>query len=68
MGKEKAGRLFAALYRRRYHMTLAAKQYIAAIARILIRELDCCDDGDFVELVLNCINDCDPVPLEVGRL
>lgn len=49
-------------------MTLAAKQYIAATARTLIRELDCCDDGDFVELVLNCINDCDPVPLEVERL
>ena len=49
-------------------MTLTEKQYIAATARKLIRELDCCDDGDFVELVLNCINDCDPVPLEVERL
>lgn len=49
-------------------MTLEEKQYIAATARKLIRELDCCDDGDFVELVLNCINDCDPVPLEVERL
>lgn len=49
-------------------MTLGEKQYIAAAARILIRELDGCDDGDFVELVLNCINDCDPVPLEVERL
>lgn len=49
-------------------MTLEAKQYIAATARTLIRDLDCCDDGDFVELVLNCINDCDPVPLEVERL
>lgn len=49
-------------------MTLGEKQYIAAAARTLIRELDCCDDGDFVELVLNGINDCDPVPLEVERL
>lgn len=49
-------------------MTLGEKQYIAALARKLILELDCCDDGDFVELVLNCVNDCDPVPLEVERL
>lgn len=49
-------------------MTLAAKQYIAATARTLIRELQFCDDGDFVELVLECVNDCDPVPLEVERL
>ena len=49
-------------------MTLGEKQYIASLARKLILELDCCDDGDFVELVLNCVNDCDPVPLEVERL
>lgn len=49
-------------------MTLGKKQYIAATARTLIRELDCCDDGDFVALVLNCVNDCDPVPLAVERL
>lgn len=49
-------------------MTLGEKQYIAAEARTLIRELDCCDDGDFVDLVLECVNDCDPVPLEVERL
>lgn len=49
-------------------MTLGEKQYIAATARQLIQELDCCDDGDFVELVLNCVNDCDPVPLEAERL
>lgn len=49
-------------------MTLGEKQHIAATARQLIQELDCCDDGDFVELVLNCVNDCDPVPLEVERL
>lgn len=49
-------------------MTRAEKSLIAALARKLILELDCCNDGDFVELVLNCVNDCDPVPLEVERL
>lgn len=49
-------------------MTLGEKKCIAAAARTLIRELQFCDDGDFVELVLECVNDCDPVPLEVERL
>lgn len=49
-------------------MTLEEKQSIAATARKLIRELACCDDGDFVDLVLECVNDCDPVPLKVERL
>ena len=49
-------------------MTLGEKQYIAAAACTLIRELQFCDDGDFVDLVLQCVNDCDPVPLEVWRL
>ena len=49
-------------------MTLGEKQYIAATARKLIRELQFCDDDDFVDLVLECVNDCDLIPLEVERL
>lgn len=49
-------------------MTLQEKQAIAAAARTLIECLESCDDGQFVDLVVDCISSADPVPLEVERL
>lgn len=49
-------------------MTLEEKQKIAATARTLICLLQECDDEDFVELTLSCVNDADPYPLETHWL
>ena len=44
-------------------MTIDTKQKIAAMARNLIQELEYCDDGEFVDLVLECVRDADPFPI-----
>ena len=44
-------------------MNINEKQKIAAIARNLIQELENCDDGDFIELILECVRDNDPFPI-----
>lgn len=49
-------------------MTLSDKQYIAAIARQLIYQLQDCDDDDFVDLVVACVRDCDIIPIQVEHL
>ena len=45
-------------------MNIYEKQKIASIARTLIRELEFCDDEEFIELVLECVVDANNVPLE----
>ena len=45
-------------------MNIYKKQKIASIARTLIRELEFCDDEEFVELVLECVATANPVLLE----
>lgn len=49
-------------------MDIYEKQKIASIARTLIRELEFCDDKEFVELVLECVTTANPVPIEVEYL
>ena len=49
-------------------MTLEEKQVIAAIARKLIRLLKECDDGDFVDLILECVMSVDDYWIEVEKL
>ena len=49
-------------------MNIYEKQKIAAIARALIRELEFCDDEEFVELVLECVTSADLVPIKVEKL
>lgn len=49
-------------------MNIYEKQKIAATARTLIRELEFCDDEEFVELVLECVATFDPVPIKVEHL
>ena len=49
-------------------MTLTEKQTIAAAARTLIRLLEECDDGEFIELVLECVCENDLIPLSPRRL
>lgn len=43
-------------------MKLEEKQEIAAIARQLIKLLDNCDDKDYVEEVMGCIEDLKVYP------
>lgn len=45
-------------------MNIYEKQKIASIARTLIRELEFCDDEEFVELVVECVATANSVPLE----
>ena len=49
-------------------MTLSDKQYIAATARQLIYQLQDCDDEEFADLVVQCVRDCDFIPIQVERL
>ena len=49
-------------------MNIYEKQKIASIARRLIRELEFCNDEEFVELVLECVNSANNVPLELEYL
>lgn len=49
-------------------MTLSEKQKIAAAARALIFLLEDCDDEEFVDKVLACVNNCEPYGLEVSKL
>lgn len=49
-------------------MTLMDKQYVTAIARQLIYQLQDCDDEEFVDLVVKCVRNCDFMPLQVERL
>lgn len=49
-------------------MELEEKQLIAATARKLIQLLELCDDGEFVDLVLNCVADGFDYPLEPHML
>ena len=49
-------------------MNIYDKQKIASIARTLIRELEFCDDEEFVELVLECVTTANNVPLESEHL
>ncbi len=41
------------------------KQEIAAAARKLIRLLQLCDDEDFVDEVVDCVQDCDELELRI---
>lgn len=45
-------------------MNIYEKQKIASIARTLIRELEFCDDEEFVEMVIECVATANNVPLE----
>ena len=45
-------------------MKLEEKQEIAATARKLIHLLMSCDDDDFVDLVISCVQDADTTPIE----
>lgn len=45
-------------------MNISEKQKITAIARTLIRELEFCEDEEFVELVVECVTTANNVPLE----
>lgn len=45
-------------------MNIYEKQKVASIARTLIKELNFCDDEEFVELVLECVADNDSISLE----
>ena len=49
-------------------MTLSEKQKIVATARALIFLLEDCDDEEFVDKVLACVNDCDSYGLDVKFL
>lgn len=49
-------------------MTLSEKQKIAAAARTLIFLLQDCEDEEFVDKVLACVNDCEPYGLGVNNL
>lgn len=49
-------------------MDIYEKQKIASIARTLIRELEFCDNEEFVELILECVATANPVPLEPDYL
>lgn len=49
-------------------MNIYEKQKIASIARTLIRELEFCDEEEFIELVLECVTSANPVPIEVEYL
>lgn len=44
-------------------MTINEKQSIATTARTLIRQLEFCDEEEFVDLVVNCIASADPCPI-----
>lgn len=44
-------------------MTINEKQKVAAIARNLIQELEYCDDEEFIDLILECVNDANPFPI-----
>lgn len=41
-------------------MNINEKQKIAAIARNLILQLEYCDDEEFVDLILQCVNESNP--------
>lgn len=45
-------------------MNIYEKQKITSIARTLIRELEFCDDEEFVELVLECVTTANSALLE----
>lgn len=44
-------------------MTLEEKQLIVATARKLIRLLEDCDNGEFVDFVINCVVSADDLSL-----
>lgn len=49
-------------------MTLEEKQIVAATARKLINLLELCDDGEFVDLVIDCVASNVDYPLYVENL
>ena len=49
-------------------MKLEEKQEIAATARRLIRLLTSCDDDEFVDLVMCCVQDADTTLIKPERL
>lgn len=49
-------------------MTLSSKQHIAATARQLIYQLHDCDDEEFVDMVAECVRDCDYIPIQAECL
>lgn len=49
-------------------MTVSEKQKIVAAARTLIFLLEDCDDEEFIDKVLACVNDCEPYGLDVRFL
>lgn len=44
-------------------MNINDKQKIAAIARKLIKELEYCDDDEFINLIVECVRDANPYPI-----
>lgn len=50
------------------NVTLEEKQLIAATARKLIRLLEDCDDCNFVDLVIDCVNSDVDYPLYTENL
>lgn len=44
-------------------MNIDVKQKIAAIERNLILQLEYCDDEEFVDLILQCVNEANPFPI-----
>lgn len=49
-------------------MTIKEKQFIAAVARDLIVRLQFCEDGDFVDFIVDCVTSGDTLPLEPENL
>ena len=49
-------------------MTLKEKQFIAAAARDLIKRLEFCEDGEFVDFVVDCVASADTLSLEPENL
>lgn len=49
-------------------MILSEKQSIAATARQLIHQLQDCDDEEFVDQVVECVRDCDYIPIQAECL
>ena len=49
-------------------MTIEEKQVIASIARSLIKQLQCCEDGEFVDFITTCVASNDDFSLEPENL
>lgn len=49
-------------------MTIQEKQFLASYARELITRIQFCEDGEFVDLIVDCVSSGDTMPLEPENL